>query len=309
MQVTRMAASHATAALAVCYCYLGLIGLAAVPYRRVVSAAVYVPGTRRGCPRALVTTACMSATSKTALSLTTQQHPYSITSSTTQLDAPLGAAVCEYHTVTIPATRSTTAASSTAAAPPLLLAPRQEISINDLTTMVSHLLQACGMQQGLVTIQSRHTTTAITINEHEVRLAADMQDYFLQLAPPDERSSSSCSSSSSSSSNNERNSGVRYKHNDIHLRPDSQEEADRCRQNGWDITDAIQLQKWRDQEPINAHSHILSMLLGSSESIPVVNGNMAIGQVCSVKWVRKCRMLRHFLQHMCARVCACVQLT
>ena len=48
------------------------------------------------------------------------------------------------------------------------------------------------------------------------------------------------------------------------------------------IDDETELQKWRDQEPINAHSHLLSMLVGSSESIPVVDGNMVIGQWQSV---------------------------
>jgi secondary thiamine-phosphate synthase enzyme len=75
---------------------------------------------------------------------------------------------------------------------------------------------------------------------------------------------------------------VRYKHNDIDLRPDSAEEAQRCRDNGWDIDNETELQRWREQEPINAHSHLLSMLVGSSESIPVVDGSMVIGQWQSV---------------------------
>jgi thiamine phosphate synthase YjbQ (UPF0047 family) len=56
----------------------------------------------------------------------------------------------------------------------------------------------------------------------------------------------------------------------------------RWRADGWNIDDAVELQKWRDQEPINAHSHLLSMLVGSSESIPVVDGTMVIGQWQSV---------------------------
>jgi hypothetical protein len=98
-----------------------------------------------------------------------------------------------------------------------------------------------------------------------------MEKYFLKLAPPDERSSSETAKV-----------GVRYFHNDIDERPDSAEEAQRCRENGWDIDDPVELQKWRDQEPINAHSHLLSMLVGSSESIPVVDGFMVIGQWQSV---------------------------
>ena len=128
------------------------------------------------------------------------------------------------------------------------------------------------MTNGSINVISRHTTTAVTINERESRLAQDMEKYFLSLAPPDERSS--CETATA---------GMSYFHNDIDQRPDSDEEAQRCRDNGWDIDDPDSLQAWRDQEPINAHSHLLSMLLGSSETIPVVNGDMVIGQVSKRK--------------------------
>ena len=149
--------------------------------------------------------------------------------------------------------------------------PRQAISTEDLTPVIKKYLEESGMRQGTVTVISRHTTTAITINERESRLAKDMAEYFLQLAPPDERSSAK-----------EAKVGVRYLHNDIEQRPESSEEADRCRQNGWNIDRPDILQAWRDQEPINAHSHLLSMLIGSSESIPVVDGKMVIGQWQSI---------------------------
>jgi len=169
----------------------------------------------------------------------------------------LGDPVCEYHQVTIATTQEGP--------------PRQAISVEDLTPTLHEKLQQSGMMNGVVNIISRHTTTAIVINERESRLAKDMEEYFLKLAPPDERSSSQASTK-----------GVRYYHNDIDERPDNEQEEQRCRDNGWDIDNAVELQKWRDQEPINAHSHLLSMLLGSSESIPVVNGKMVIGQWQSV---------------------------
>ena len=175
----------------------------------------------------------------------------------TRLHASLRNPVCEYHQVTIPTTQEGP--------------PRQAISVEDLTSSLVDLLEKSGMKNGVVNVISRHTTTAITINERESRLAHDMEEYFLKLAPPDERSSSTF-----------RKEGVRYYHNDIDVRPDNEEEAQRCRDNGWDIDDAVELQKWRDQEPINAHSHLISMLLGNSESIPVVNGKMVIGQWQSV---------------------------
>ena len=57
-----------------------------------------------------------------------------------------------------------------------------------------------------------------------------MAEYFLQLAPPDERSESS-----------------RYYHNNIDQRPNSEEERQRCKENGWEIDDdPACLQAWRD---------------------------------------------------------------
>lgn len=169
----------------------------------------------------------------------------------------LGNPVCEYKQLTVP---------TTSEGP-----PRQEISVEDLTPMINQNLAASGMKHGTVTVISRHTTTAITINERESRLAKDMAKYFKDLAPIDERSEAE-----------EARAGVTYFHNDIDERPESEEEAERCRENGWDIDNPEVLQAWRNQEPINAHSHLLSMLIGSSESIPVVDGKMVIGQWQSI---------------------------
>ena len=41
-------------------------------------------------------------------------------------------------------------------------------------------------------------------------------------------------------------------------------------------------QEWADQEPINAHSHLLSIMTGNSESIPVVDGQLMLGKWQSV---------------------------
>jgi thiamine phosphate synthase YjbQ (UPF0047 family) len=169
----------------------------------------------------------------------------------------LGSPVCEYHQVSVPTSQSGP--------------PRQAISVEDLTPVINKMLASSGMKNGVVHVISRHTTTAITINERESRLAQDMAEYFLKLVPPDERSS--CEQAQK---------GVRYYHNDIDQRPDSEEEAQRCRDNGWNINDPTELQAWRNQEPINAHSHIISMLLGSSECIPVVDGKMVIGHWQSI---------------------------
>mmetsp|Transcript_2921 Transcript_2921/g.4313 ORF Transcript_2921/g.4313 Transcript_2921/m.4313 type:complete len:234 (+) Transcript_2921:84-785(+) len=178
-------------------------------------------------------------------------------SKSTLFQKKLGEPICEYHEVAVPTSQEGS--------------PRQMISVEDLTPNLYDLLASSRMQQGVINVISRHTTTAVCINERESRLAKDMERYFLDIAPPDERSSSPTAKV-----------GVRYFHNDIDQRPDSAGEAQRCRDNGWDIDNIKELQKWRDQEPINAHSHLLSMLVGSSESIPVVDGKMVIGQWQSV---------------------------
>lgn len=80
------------------------------------------------------------------------------------------------------------------------------ISIFDLTPQVNTCLQDSGIRQGFAVVSSRHTTTALTINEHEERLLEDICAFFFKLVPP----------------------GGHYLHNDIHLRdcpPDEPENA------------------------------------------------------------------------------------
>lgn len=45
------------------------------------------------------------------------------------------------------------------------------------------------------------------------------------------------------------------------------------------------MEEWRAQEPINAHGHLLSMLLGNSEAVPVQEGRMQLGTWQSVMLV------------------------
>jgi len=78
---------------------------------------------------------------------------------------------------------------------------------------------------------------------------------------------------------------VHYLHNDIGRRPESEDERQRCLENGWNVDDPDELQRWRDQEPINAHSHLAAMLLGSSETVPVTGGHLVLGQWQSVMMV------------------------
>ena len=158
--------------------------------------------------------------------------------------------------------------------------PAQDVTVEDLTPAVNALVKRRGLWAGTVTVVSRHTTTAITINEWESRLVEDIRSWLLGLAPPDDRSAVPVPGG-----------GISYLHNDIDERPDSEDERQRCVENGWDVSSVAGprgLAAWRAQEPINAHSHLLSMLLGSSESIPVHEGRIVLGQ-----WqVRVCKLLR-----------------
>jgi len=74
----------------------------------------------------------------------------------------------------------------------------------------------------------------------------------------------------------------RYAHNDIDQRPDGEAERRRCQENGWDVDDPQVLEAWRAQEPINAHAHLLAMLLGATLSVPVSDGRLLLGQWQSI---------------------------
>jgi secondary thiamine-phosphate synthase enzyme len=115
----------------------------------------------------------------------------------------------------------------------------QGISLHDLMADIREAVAGSGIRNGFVTITSQHTTTAITINEHEARLVEDVKAFLARLIP----------------------AGDRYLHNDIQLRdcpPD---------------------------EPENAHSHLAAMLLGSSEVIALLDGDLVLGQYQSVMLV------------------------
>jgi secondary thiamine-phosphate synthase enzyme len=106
------------------------------------------------------------------------------------------------------------------------------IALYDLTPVIKTQLAESGIRNGIITISSRHTTTALAINEFESRLVDDIRQFLTRLAPP----------------------AAPYLHNDIHLRD--------C----------------PEDEPENAHSHILAILLSSSEIIPVVNHELQLGK-------------------------------
>lgn len=110
------------------------------------------------------------------------------------------------------------------------------INIYNITPQINKILEETGIKNGQVLVFSRHTTTALTINENEERLIEDVKVYLRKLAPESEK----------------------YLHNDLHLRivpPD---------------------------EPKNAHSHLMAMMLSTSEIIPVIEGKLGLGTWQSV---------------------------
>mmetsp|Transcript_10347 Transcript_10347/g.9975 ORF Transcript_10347/g.9975 Transcript_10347/m.9975 type:complete len:206 (-) Transcript_10347:104-721(-) len=121
------------------------------------------------------------------------------------------------------------------------------IYLVDITPDIKRIVLSSGVKEGVVTILSRHTTTAITINEMEGRLVDDTRQFLLKLVP----------------------AAYPYLHNDLHLRDGP---------SGWPGGN----EAWRAQEPINAHSHLIMMLLGASESVPIHESELMLGKWQSI---------------------------
>jgi secondary thiamine-phosphate synthase enzyme len=110
------------------------------------------------------------------------------------------------------------------------------INIYNVTPQIQELISATSIQNGQALVFSRHTTTALAINEYEERLLEDIKVYLRKLAPD-------CDP---------------YLHNDLHLRIVPED------------------------EPMNAHSHLMAMTLSTSEVIPIIDGKLGLGTWQSV---------------------------
>ncbi|BAZ66556.1 hypothetical protein NIES4106_13080 [Fischerella sp. NIES-4106] len=111
------------------------------------------------------------------------------------------------------------------------------INIHNITPQIEALIYSTLIQNGQVLIFSRHTTTALAINEYEERLLADIKVFLQKIAPESDS----------------------YLHNDLHLRKNIPPD-----------------------EPMNAHSHLMAMMLNNSELIPIVDGKLGLGTYQSV---------------------------
>ena len=106
------------------------------------------------------------------------------------------------------------------------------LHVHDLTPALRQAVAESGIRHGLAAVTTHHTTTALTVNEHEERLLEDIRRFFTDLVPADRG----------------------YLHNDLERRdcpPD---------------------------EPRNAHAHIMAPLLGSSESLAIMDGAPGLGR-------------------------------
>lgn len=119
----------------------------------------------------------------------------------------------------------------------LTVATAAAFRCHDITAELQSLVDQAGLAEGLLVAAGQHTTTALVVNENEERLLADIEAFFLQLAPPDRP----------------------WLHNDLHLR-----------------------QGIPPDEPRNAHSHLIALMLGNHLSLPVHQGRLGLGRYQSV---------------------------
>ncbi len=76
------------------------------------------------------------------------------------------------------------------------LSTTENIGFYNITEEVQKFVETTSIKNGQALIFSRHTTTALIINEDESRLLEDIKTYLKKLAPPTDS----------------------YLHNDLHLR-------------------------------------------------------------------------------------------
>ena len=104
----------------------------------------------------------------------------------------------------------------------------------DITDEVSGFLKASGISSGMLLVFSRHTTSAVVIQENEPLL---LEDFKVMLENISSKNAS-------------------YRHNDFDVRTVHMHE----------------------NECPNGHSHCQHLVLGSSETVPVIDGEMPLGE-------------------------------
>ena len=104
----------------------------------------------------------------------------------------------------------------------------------DITDKVEAIAKKAGIKNGVIVLTTRHTTTALCVNERCERLQEDMKGLLNRLVPK----------------------GAGYKHD--HSTVDGR---------------------------ANAHNHLMSLLLRTTETIPVAGGRPQIGTWQSIFFI------------------------
>lgn len=112
------------------------------------------------------------------------------------------------------------------------LYPKVGCDVIDVTAQVKAVVADHGTTNGLVTIFSPHTTTAICINENDPGLLADFKHNLERSIPAD----------------------LPYEHNKIDDRQ-------------------------------NARAHLASLVYGASQTVPVIDGQLALGRWQSIFFI------------------------
>lgn len=116
------------------------------------------------------------------------------------------------------------------------LTTEEGVTTYNITARIKEIVAQSEIKGGSVLVFTKHTTTAVRINEHEERLLEDIKIFLEKVAPQD----------------------AHYLHDDIQLRdcpPD---------------------------ERINAHAHLKALCLNASETIPILDGELALGKWQSI---------------------------
>ena len=132
----------------------------------------------------------------------------------------------------------------------LSISTGRAMTLVDITKEVAEVVKKTGIKEGVVTVLSKHTTVGVCLQEFEPRFCDDARQFLLKLAPP----------------------YYPWLHNDIDQRvgpPD------------WPGGDEA-WRNFRAGESPNAHSHLIAMTVGTTESIPIHNAAMTIGKYQNV---------------------------
>lgn len=117
------------------------------------------------------------------------------------------------------------------------------------TNITKEVLAFCneaGAQSGLINVFSKHTTCCVKILEDELLHKADVRFFLDKIAPKWKEPEGD-------------QKNIKYLHDLISLRDDCPPD-----------------------EPINGHSHIRSLFFNSSETIPLIDGKLMLGEWQSI---------------------------